>query len=590
MKNFITKFVSLSIILCMFIGCLSLVSTDIEAYKTDFPTGLYSPGWGIFGDKFTVSNNQLKFTGLLRNENDATLITYDYPSKEVYLNYSLFASSADTSKSRLSGLITPYYLMNSTMSTLNMPYFKMTVTGYSGQLTLNCDYNTTNFGTFVMSLNTLYYVHMSCHQNIGNGTYYLEGKVWTASGSFESPDKMDVSYYLSYSVLPWKYVWFCSDNTNSADGSITGYIKDLSMNSLPEILPTNTISWSSSTNNPIQPQKCCEPSLIYNETNDRLDMWFTSGDTLGGTGGGEYNTMWYCYATNSPLYDDFSIPVRTNLVGNTGRITVNEYNGYYYLIGDSGNDHDLFMWYSSDKITWYLLNNGNPILTASEDERNPYYKTYNNGFTIVNDMAYVWLECGKFDNINMFSYAQMPTGIPSATTVFSLDDNRTEEPIFNNCNVNPVYIESYDSFLLFTAVMDRTTKMFVTVECYQVNRTADLNNTESYTRLHNLTIGTSLVTSASDASVVTINDITILQYFYGQPSISNIQQLYSTYNETQLYEMLVFGEIITPEPEPEPEPEPSNPSDYLKVGKVLIILAGAIPFIGFIIWALGKKD
>lgn len=44
------------------------------------------------------------------------------------------------------------------------------------------------------------------------------------------------------------------------------------------------------------------------------------------------------------------------------------------------------------------------------------------------------------------------------------------------------------------------------------------------------------------------------------------------------------------EPEPEPEPEPIEPSYYLKTGKMLIILACGIPFIGFIVWAFGKKD
>jgi hypothetical protein len=75
-------------------------------------------------------------------------------------------------------------------------------------------------------------------------------------------------------------------------------------------------------------------------------------------------------------------------------------------------------------------------------------------------------------------------------------------------------------------------------------------------------------------STIIADDIFVRPYYVSEP----------THYTWETFEMYDAGE------EPEEPEEPMTPSDYLKTGKVLIILASGIPFIGFIIWALGKKD
>jgi predicted GH43/DUF377 family glycosyl hydrolase len=193
----------------------------------------------------------------------------------------------------------------------------------------------------------------------------------------------------------------------------------------------------------------------------------------------------------------------------------------------------------------------------------------------LNDYNYTWWNTNVTGNTALVFYGKF-IGAGSSSNVMVIGFNDVTRNDF--CQINKGTVEVHrvqvTSFVTQEYDIDESNHYYelrryatgsrLNVDgSLQTEITTQIYNNESYMMLQ----------ARQATTGFALDDIFVRPYYVDEP-------IHYTWEEFETYESET----------PEPEPEPSNPSDYLKVGKVLIVLAGAIPFIGFIIWALGKKD
>ena len=146
-------------------------------------------------------------------------------------------------------------------------------------------------------------------------------------------------------------------------------------------------------NNPVLMVNSCEETVIYNETMDWLDIWFASGVTYGATG---HNYLWYAHTTNAN-YTTHTTPVRIMQLIRFPYVV--HYNEYFYCFAHNNSNPvgNLYMWRSPDRLNWTLQNGGNPVLyyDPSTDQSNIRHWIANPAVLLINNVWYMWIECGN---------------------------------------------------------------------------------------------------------------------------------------------------------------------------------------------------
>ncbi len=159
------------------------------------------------------------------------------------------------------------------------------------------------------------------------------------------------------------------------------------------------------TNNPKNPVGGYATEVSYLLDGNQLNAWYR--DTTN-------NNLYYAYSTD-PLNNVWTI-------GNGGNpITVGSnlsYFNYVFKVGStyymaiSGNDSNLYLYASTDKVTWTAQNGGSPILTHSSTATDWYYHTYNPAIAVNGSTWYLLIE-GKSNTSSYqtgFSYGTFSGG------------------------------------------------------------------------------------------------------------------------------------------------------------------------------------
>lgn len=649
----------------MFVLSLILISSvnfeSINAFTDDFST---DDNW-VSSDEFIAidyDTEQILIDSCARNTNSIIYHEIDAIGvREFNTNISLNISAIDTAKSRINiGLYSsiPYNTELATWGAINR--FFVMVTGYMGGTTFDLYYNATLIGTHALTTDTLYNISLSYYQNPGNNTYYGLIKIWTSSGSWLSPDIISsTKWFNTFTPKLMSYFVIHNHNTNEADGIISATLDDYSDDVSQETIPLIPIL--DLTPNPIFVGKNSESSMIMD--GEQLDVWFTTGDTLGV---GTYDNLWYSYANNDTL-TNYATPVKVIEDIRFPTVVLDENSGIYYCFAHKMSDitGDMFVWTSTDKINWTIGNSGNAVLTPSTNVNSQWYTIWNPGIVLIDGVFHGWFEIAT--SAGTLNQNGVRLGY-AYTTIAEMNFNLhlTENNIIDKGG-NPwiQYVPERNGLIVMYGLLSDKWQIRASV----VSLDNDLTQPSSYYGTYNWILGPDNEQTADPSLTYapTKTNPIVIQFFHNQPIDSDLYQVYSNLTLNQLYDAMANGtlaiptglsvvqildnvfvdwntysnaisynlyrstnnidftlientniseysdinvlaettyyykvNVVTLEGVSDNSstvsihvnalPEPFEPSDYLKIGKVLIVLAGAIPFIGFIIWALGKKD
>lgn len=443
---------------------------------------------------------------------------------------------------------------------------------------------------FILKYNNIYYMYV--HGNPAHsGWNYLDrwisndGISWTkdaddvlsvgSSGQWDDYGLgnnfvmvEDGTWYMFYDGTPDSATWYMGLAT-SPDGKV----------------------WTKYASNPILGNvSFMAGSAFVKKIDDVYHMWFHGG---------------YFGGLPTDGFKAYSMDLENWYIKNNGQITfprLNEYEGNNTEEGQVADFHiqefenQLYMVYEgvNDQETWHegicLATTGLTFEMLSNSTEDSFYNITDNWYggteniTISNGIAthtgttgglysIVYWNGYVSGNTALSFYGKYATiGTTSNVMVFGFVDNSTAD--FNQLQAGSTEVHRVQvtSFTTTSYNIDQSNHYYE-IRRYATGSRLNVDGnlqTEITTQIFN---NVSKISMINMESSLVFDDIFVRPYYVSEPT-------HYTWEEFETYDSETPG----------PEPEPSNPSDYLKVGKVLIVLAGAIPFIGFIIWALGKQD
>jgi hypothetical protein len=231
-----------------------------------------------------------------------------------------------------------------------------------------------------------------------------------------------------------------------------------------------------------------------------------------------------------------------------------EYQNKFYCFNSPYYNADVFLWESSDKINWTVMNGGNPVIAKSNSTISPYYNIWNVGVSIVGSTWHMWIECGanatQADTISAYTYG----------TLDKLDwqSHLKAYPagILESRNVCPVYIPERNAIIIFSAKPDHVyypgqPYPITYISVYTVNLRKDLYDPNSYVQSPYFRIGNGEDVSDPHYAIVDGEQLKgIIMYFSNDAARPHIYQAGVYMDGPAFYDYLLNGnEVQTVEKE-----------------------------------------
>ncbi len=156
-----------------------------------------------------------------------------------------------------------------------------------------------------------------------------------------------------------------------------------------------------SANNPFVGIGAGETCLLMNGST--CDLWWI---------GGAPQAIYYMYATDQMCETWVSGGTPFPTTGDIRFPYVFKIGSAYYLLAYLISDGNLYLYSSSDKITWSILNSGNPVLTHSATPADWYYEIFNPAIAVVGSTLHLLIEAkSSTSDFNMgYSYSTLADG------------------------------------------------------------------------------------------------------------------------------------------------------------------------------------
>ncbi|MGA2669954.1 MAG: DUF2341 domain-containing protein [Dehalococcoidia bacterium] len=252
-----------------------------------------------------------------------------------------------------------------------------------------------------------------------------------------------------------------------------------------------------------------EVSLIMDGS--QCDCWYNAD--------AGYLNVYYAYATDSDLN---SYSTSTLCLSNVMRIFVLKEGSTYYLFGHQGSSGygDLYLYSSTNKTTWTIMNSGNPVLHAVSSGMYKYI--WNIGVVVIGSTWHMFIECGS-------QSSQSDVGVAySYSTLADLnwDTHRTATAIIPGAsNCQPVYVPDRNAILLMTTYRALVTDYW-DINAFHASVSDDLSLAASWTQCRNFSIKYPAIHS-TDPHLVVAGDAfdynIVISYLYNQGDGGNRQ-------------------------------------------------------------------
>jgi hypothetical protein len=316
-----------------------------------------------------------------------------------------------------------------------------------------------------------------------------------------------------------------ASDTTISTGFTTRYRTDLFITNLKNGLTKENVYLIPEPSSPVLPTispYACEPSIIFDGS--QCDVWYGSGD------------LQYSYATDT-LCRVFSAP---QVVLNAVQYPyVLKEGSTYYLFARKliPVDNGIYLWQSSNKTTWTIMNGGNPVLTNSTDPTSQYYNIWNVAVVVVNGVWHMFMESGK-------SLDQHDVGLGysySTLNDMNWDTHRTAGKVIDKGgSPYAIYIPDRNSILLLCGVLNTywDTKAFFADTSDNLALSASWHESQyftiSYPNMHTCDPHMAVTDGAKEYNI-------IIQYYYNQ---SSVYQTYSSLSLNSFFDAIQNGASI----------------------------------------------
>jgi len=349
------------------------------------------------------------------------------------------------------------------------------------------------------------------NNGVGGGGYSTNhGSSWTTA----------IDGWMGY-VRLYKQVLQCfSEPTIKTEGSYS--LKGVATtDALGETLTRETeISLIDEGINPVFPAGAIgETSIIMDGNN--LDCWYA---------GSSFVKLYYTYASDSicgsfaaptgPLLEDIRFPY------------IFKEGGIYYLFAHRIGFSGLYMWQSPDKLTWTIMNSGNPVLTPPTDPDSKFKFFYNVSVAVVDGIWHMLIESGhepdQSDVALHYSY--------STLAELNWDTHRCEvETIPGGGNPHLIYLPEKKSFLVLYGKAYSST--YWVIRAAKASADDDLSDPDSWTEGNFGIDYPTLVTADPHLAVLgsSKEHNIAIQFFYNQ---QYIYQLYSNLSLNNFFDFI----------------------------------------------------
>ncbi len=337
------------------------------------------------------------------------------------------------------------------------------------------------------------------NNGVGGGGYSINGGV-----SWEAYDNTWMPYIRLYEQVLQSF----SESTVKTEGlfSLKGIANTSALNKT--LTKQTSITLIDEGVNPIFPAGQIGETSIITDGNS-LDCWYA---------GGMFVDLYHTSASDSicasfgtatgPLLEDIRFPY----------VFLND--GTYYMFAHRVGYSGIYLWSSTDKTTWTIMNSGNPVLTSAGGDE--FRFTYNVGVCVVNDIWHMFIESGyevdQSDVALRYTY--------STLAELNFDTHKSNIAVIpGGGNPHPVYLADKKSFLMLYGKLSSTTGYWdiKAATASSDNNIGDPNSWSegnfiiTYPNMHTVDPTIAQLSSAKDHKIA-------LQFFYNQ---QYIYQLYS---------------------------------------------------------------
>lgn len=199
----------------------------------------------------------------------------------------------------------------------------------------------------------------------------------------------------------------------------------------------NTLSFIKSANNPTTPG-ASESEIIMADDGITCDQWWKHQEN-------DQPTIHHRTANNA-LLDNWSESVECTGVSGYFPTVFKIGTDYYMFIKQSAWDvGDIYLYHSTDKIAWTVMNGGDPVIVHSSDTSSWYNKLYNVSVVVIGTTVHILCdgseETPSFPNPYSSGYASADISNP----VFTLQATPT---ILNGSNADLKYSSKHNALVL----------------------------------------------------------------------------------------------------------------------------------------------
>lgn len=157
-----------------------------------------------------------------------------------------------------------------------------------------------------------------------------------------------------------------------------------------------------------------EVEIIMQDDGRTCDAWIRKGTNTG---------VQYTYADN-PLLDNWATYVTCTGIPNGLFPTVFRYLSSFYMLHRKDSDQNTYLYTSTNRIDWTVLNSGNPVITRSTTASAWNRNMYNTSVWLVGSTVYFLLEAsadtGFYSFPSVFGLGSFDLNSPGTLTLSSL--------------------------------------------------------------------------------------------------------------------------------------------------------------------------
>lgn len=263
----------------------------------------------------------------------------------------------------------------------------------------------------------------------------------------------------------------------------------------------------------------------------QCDMWYSGATPLP-----VWTTLYYTYATDA-LCKVFADPVATNLSSIRFPFVMKEGSTYYAFGTPGPGTGSIYMWSSTDKVTWTPMNGGAPVLTQGTY---PYNNIANVGVVVVGTTWHMFIETWSsmgYSDVNIqYSYSTLAD--------LNWDTHRTTVAVVTRGNSpQPVYVPDRNAIMLFYGANSADTGLCDVRAQYAV-LTDDIALPASWHLAKGFEISEEGLFDSNPNFLVTTGKTHNITITYSHAE-STVQQVYSDLSLNAFYDAITAATLVT---------------------------------------------